>query len=109
MLAQEFYRLNAARVSRLVLAERLRRLQRIASIRRGRAAARACERDSRLPPAELVQRLVPEMFSGAATRDLLAELSGIFGDFHAPGFRLMARSLADTILAMFCRPSNRQH
>jgi len=36
------------------------------------------------------------MFTDAASPDLLREMSGIIGDFHPLGFRLMARSLAET-------------
>jgi dipeptidyl aminopeptidase/acylaminoacyl peptidase len=36
------------------------------------------------------------MFSAAASPALLAELATVFADFHPHGFRLMARSLAET-------------
>jgi pimeloyl-ACP methyl ester carboxylesterase len=36
------------------------------------------------------------MFTDAAPPDLLDEMSAIFADFHPSGFRLMAKSLADT-------------
>jgi pimeloyl-ACP methyl ester carboxylesterase len=36
------------------------------------------------------------MFTESASSDLLREMSEIFADFHPLGFRLMARSLADT-------------
>ena len=55
-----------------------------------------CERDSHLPPEEFVARWVPEMFTSAAPPALLEEMSGVFADFHPLGFRLMAKSLADT-------------
>jgi len=55
-----------------------------------------CERDSRLPSAEFARHWVPEMFTRAAPPALIGELTTIFHDFHPHGFRLMAKSLADT-------------
>jgi pimeloyl-ACP methyl ester carboxylesterase len=96
LLAQEFYRLYPARILRLILADtnpgwrgsfpELVCQQRLAR----------CERDSMLPPQELANLWVPEMFTESASQNLREELTAIFSDFHPLGFRLMAKSLADT-------------
>jgi pimeloyl-ACP methyl ester carboxylesterase len=55
-----------------------------------------CLRDSTLPAAELVSRYLPGMHSASAAREVRDELAAIMSDFHPAGFRLMARSLADS-------------
>jgi len=96
VLAQEFCRRHPARVSRLVLADTYAGWK--GSFPATVVAQRLsrCELDSRLPHDELVARWVREMFSAAASPALLAELATVFADFHPHGFRLMAKSLADT-------------
>jgi pimeloyl-ACP methyl ester carboxylesterase len=96
VLAQEFYRGYPARVSRLILADTYAGWKgSLPPTDVARRLAR-CERDSHLPPDEFVPRWVPEMFSDAATSAVRDELSVVFADFHPLGFRLMAKSLADT-------------
>jgi len=96
VLAQEFYRLYPERVSRLILADTYAGWK--GSLPRSLCEQRLerCEHESWLPPKEFVTRWVPEMFTDAASEDLLEEMSGIISDFHPLGFRLMAKSLADT-------------
>jgi pimeloyl-ACP methyl ester carboxylesterase len=96
VLAQDFCRLYPTRVSRLILADTYAGWS--GSLPAPLVAQRLarCERDSHLSPAEFVPRWVPEMFTAAAPPALLGELSDIFADFHPLGFRLMARSLAET-------------
>lgn len=96
VLAQDFCRLYPNRVSRLILADTYAgwRGSFPASIVEQRLSR--CKRDSFLSPDEFVQKWVPEMFTESASPDLLREMSGIFADFHPNGFRLMARSLAET-------------
>jgi len=96
VLAQEFYRRNPSRVNRLILAGTYAGWK--GSLRGNAVAERLarCERDSRLSPQEFVARWVPEMFSDAATPDVRADLGAVFADFHPDGFRMMARSLAET-------------
>lgn len=96
VLAQEFYRLVPRRVLRLILADTYAGWKGSfpASIVEQRLLR--CERDSDLPPTEFVQRWVPEMFTDAAPPALIGEMSAIFADFHPLGFRLMAKSLAQT-------------
>jgi pimeloyl-ACP methyl ester carboxylesterase len=96
VLAQDFYRLCPARVSRLVLADTYAGWK--GSLPAPAVAQRLarCERDSHLPPEEFVRRWVPEMFTAAAPPGVLEELAAVFADFHPRGFRLMAQALADT-------------
>jgi pimeloyl-ACP methyl ester carboxylesterase len=96
VLAQEFYRLAPRRVLRLILADTYAGWKGSfpASVVEQRLLR--CERDSDLPPAEFVQRWVPEMFTDTAPPALIEEMSAIFADFHPLGFRLMAKSLAQT-------------
>jgi pimeloyl-ACP methyl ester carboxylesterase len=96
VLAQEFYRLYPGRVRRLVLADTYAGWR--GSLPPDAVAQRRsrCERDSYLPPDEFVPRWVPEMFTGTAQPDVLDEMAAVFADFHPLGFRLMAKSLADT-------------
>jgi pimeloyl-ACP methyl ester carboxylesterase len=96
VLAQEFYRRHPARVSRLVLADTYAGWKGSFPATVVEQRLSRCEHDSRLPRAEFVARWVPEMFSAAASPALLAELATVFADFHPHGFRLMARSLAET-------------
>jgi pimeloyl-ACP methyl ester carboxylesterase len=96
ILAQELYRVDPARIDRLILAGTYAgwrgSLPPEACVQR---LAR-CEHDSLLPPAEFAPLWVPEMFTPAASNDLLAEMSTVFSGFHPHGFRLMAKSCADT-------------
>jgi len=96
VLAQEFYRRHADRVSRLVLADTYAGWKGSFSPSVVEQRLSRCERDSYLTPAEFAARWAPEMFSPAAPPSLLAEMAAVFADFHPHGFRLMARSLADT-------------
>ena len=96
VLAQDFYRLDPMRVSRLILADTYAGWKGSLPAEAVEQRLARCERDSRLPPEALVSRWVPEMFSDAAPPRLLEEMSTVFADFHPVGFRLMAQSLADT-------------
>jgi len=96
VLAQNFCGLYPTRVSRLILADTYAgwkgSLPELAVEQR----LSRCERDSHLPYQEFASRWVPEMFTAAAPPRLLDEMSAIFADFHPLGFRLMAKSLAET-------------
>jgi pimeloyl-ACP methyl ester carboxylesterase len=96
VLAQEFYRLHPSRVLRLILADTYAGWKGSfpASVCDQRLAR--CEADSRLTPDEFVSRWVPEMFTEGAPDSLREEMAAIMTDFHPRGFRLMARSLAET-------------
>jgi pimeloyl-ACP methyl ester carboxylesterase len=96
LLAQDFYSRYSARVARLVLTGTYAGWQGSLPEDVCRARLARCEGDASLPPDAFTPRWVPEMFTDRASRGLLEELSTIIGSFHPAGFRLMARSLADT-------------
>lgn len=96
LLAQELYRLHPARILSLVLAGTYpgwrgsfppdvvqQRLDR-------------CMREAWLPPEEFVPRWVPEFFTEAASPDVQRAMEAVVSGFHPAGFRLMAKSLAET-------------
>jgi pimeloyl-ACP methyl ester carboxylesterase len=96
LLAQEFYRLYPERILRLILADTTPGWK--GSFPESVCQQRLvrCERDSLLPPEELANLWMPEMFTNSSSQDLREELVSIMSDFHPLGFRLMAKSLADT-------------
>jgi pimeloyl-ACP methyl ester carboxylesterase len=53
---------------------------------------------SGLPPGELVQALVPTLFSDSAPRDLVEGFATSISEFHPVGLRAMARASADADL-----------
>ena len=96
ILAQEFYRLYPDRVLALVLCDTYAGWK-------GSLPEPACEErlercllESSLPPEDFVARWVPEFFTQGASHDLKEEMSAVVSDFHPLGFRLMAKSSADT-------------
>jgi pimeloyl-ACP methyl ester carboxylesterase len=96
LLALEFSRLYPARVLKLILADMYPGWK--GSLPEAVCQQRymRCERDSWLLPEELANQWVPEMFTESALQDLQKEMAEIISDFHPLGFRLMAKSLADT-------------
>jgi pimeloyl-ACP methyl ester carboxylesterase len=96
VLAQEYYRRYPGRVLRLVLAGTYAGWRGSLPAFGVEQRLARCERESHLPAAEFVPRWVPEMFTSTVSQDVLDELSAVFADFHPRGFRLMAKSLADT-------------
>lgn len=99
MLAQEFYRLYAARVDRLVLVDTYAGWkgslgEEVAEKRRAR-----CYRDASRPVDEVVAEWVPMEFFAKASTELGAEMAAVMANFHPLGFRLMAKTLADTDLS----------
>ena len=96
VLAQEFYRRARSRVLSLVLADTYAGWR--GSLGRTTAEERlaACIRDAALPADELVSRYLPGMHGNSARQEVRDELAKIMSDFHPAGFRLMARSLADS-------------
>ena len=97
VLAQEFYRLYPTRVTGLVLADTYAGWK-------GSFPESVCEQrlarcllEASLPAEEFVARWVPQdFFTEAASLDLQAEMSAVVSGFHPLGFRLMAKSLAET-------------
>jgi pimeloyl-ACP methyl ester carboxylesterase len=96
LVAQDFYARHAARVARLVLTGTYAGWKGSLPEEVCRARLARCEADASLPPDVFTPRWVPEMFTDRASGDLRDELAGIVAGFHPAGFRLMARSLADT-------------
>lgn len=96
LLALDFYRLYPARVMKLILADTYPGWKGFLPAPVCQQRLMRCERDSWLPPEELANQWVPEMFSESASQDLRREMSEIISDFHPLGLRLMAKSLADT-------------
>lgn len=100
MLAQEFYRLNPARVDRLVLADTYAGWkgslpEDVVEKRRAR-----CYRDASRTIGEVVAEWVPVEFFSNASDELSTEMASVVGDFHPLGFRLMAKALADADTSM---------
>lgn len=96
MLAQEFYRLNPARVDRLILADTYAGWkgslpEDVVETRRAR-----CYRDASRTIDAVVAEWVPVEFFSNASEELATEMATVVGDFHPLGFRLMAKALADT-------------
>lgn len=96
LLAQELYRHDRARVLSLVLADTYAGWRGSLAAATAEERLAACLRDSTLPAEELVSRYLPGMHGAAATQQVREELATIMSDFHPAGFRLMARSLAES-------------
>jgi pimeloyl-ACP methyl ester carboxylesterase len=96
ILAQVFYGMYPDRVLTLILCDTYAgwkgSLPELACNKR----LERCLSESWLPAGEFVPRWVPEYFTESASDDLKEEMSAIVSDFHPLGFRLMARSSADT-------------
>jgi len=96
MLAQELFRLHPARIDHLILADTYagwRGSLPADTVEQRRAR---CYRDAGRPRREVVAEWVPADFFLEASPALAAEMAAVVADFHPLGFRLMARSLADT-------------
>jgi pimeloyl-ACP methyl ester carboxylesterase len=96
MLAQEFYRLYSRRVDRLVLVDTYAGWK--GSLPEDAVEKRRvrCYRDASRPKDQVVSEWVPTEFFSNATPELAREMAAVVADFHALGFRLMAKSLAET-------------
>jgi len=96
MLAQEVYRLYPDRVERLVLADTYAGWKGSLPPDAVEKRVARCYRDAARPAAEVVDEWVPADFFADASPELVDEMARVFVDFHPPGFRLMAKSLAET-------------
>jgi len=96
MLAQELFRLHPSRVDRLLLADTYAGWKGSLPEEAVEQRRARCYRDALRPAREVVSEWVPKDFFVNASPELAAEMAGVVADFHPIGFRLMARSLADT-------------
>lgn len=94
LLAQEFYRHHASRVTSLVLAGTYAGWKGSLSEAVPEQRLEAALVDSTLAPGAFVHKYLPDMFGGMATSDVRRDLAAIMADVHPAGFRLMARALA---------------
>jgi pimeloyl-ACP methyl ester carboxylesterase len=95
LLAQEFYRQYASRVSSLVLVDTYAGWTGSLGEEVAKQRLTACIRDSSLPAPELVAQYLPGMFSERVPSAVRAHLAAIMSDTHSVGFRLMAAALAE--------------
>jgi pimeloyl-ACP methyl ester carboxylesterase len=51
-----------------------------------------------MPTADFVPEWLPELLTSAAPAELVDEVTDMMSDFHPPGFRIMARALAEADL-----------
>ena len=96
ILAQEFYRLYPERVLALILCGTYPGWKGSLPESACKKRLERCLLESSLPPEDFVPRWVPEFFTEGASHDLKEEMSAVVSDFHPLGFRLMAKSSADT-------------
>jgi pimeloyl-ACP methyl ester carboxylesterase len=96
VLAQEFYRLYPDRVLGLILADTHAGWKGSVPESACKKRLERCLLESSLPPEEVAALWVPEFFTEGAPPDLKEEMSEVVSGFHPHGFRLMAKSLADT-------------
>jgi len=54
--------------------------------------------DSEKPPQQLVDAMIPSLFSGSASDELIGEIVAIMSGFHPAGMRAMARAFAEADL-----------
>jgi pimeloyl-ACP methyl ester carboxylesterase len=95
LLAQEFYRKYASRVSSLVLVDTYAGWTGSLGEEVANQRLTACIRDSLLSAPELVAQYLPGMFSERVPSAVREYLAAIMSDTHPVGFRLMAAALAN--------------
>jgi pimeloyl-ACP methyl ester carboxylesterase len=97
LLAQELFRVAPEHVRTLVLADTYAGWRGSFGDQVAQQRLARCERESLLPPAQFVRVWVPvEFFTEAVAPDVVDEMAAVVRDFHPAGFRLMARTLAET-------------
>jgi pimeloyl-ACP methyl ester carboxylesterase len=97
MLAQELYRLHPERVHRLILADTYAGWKGSFGVEVAEQRLERCVRESSLTPDEFVARWVPvEFFTEGVSQEVAREMAAVVSDFHPLGFRLMAKTLAET-------------
>ena len=96
LVAQAFYVRYPSRVRSLVLSDTYAGWKGSLPADAVEKRLARCLSESRLAPAELVERLVPmEFFTEAVSDEVTSAMADIVSDFHPRGFRLTARSLAE--------------
>lgn len=95
ILAQEFYRLYPERIHSLILADTYAGW--IGSLPEPvwKERLATCLADAMGPPAALIAKFLPGVFTNAAPQDVREEFSVIVSEFHPIGFRLMSLSSAE--------------
>jgi pimeloyl-ACP methyl ester carboxylesterase len=97
LLAQELFRLAPDHVRTLVLADTYAGWKGSFGDEVAQQRLARCERESSLPADEFVREWVPvEFFTESVAADVVEEMAAVVHDFHPHGFRLMARSLAES-------------
>ena len=96
ILAQEFYHRHPDRVLSLILAGAYAGWK--GSLPQSVVDERlaACLHDATLQPKAFVSKYIPGMFGDAPPPEAQERLASIMSDFHPVGFRLMAKSSAET-------------
>ena len=95
ILAQEFYRRSPDRVRSLVLTDTYAGWRGSLPGPVWKERLETCLRDSTGPPAALVAKMLPGMFTDDVPEGVLEEQRAIMSDFHPVGFRVMSRSSAE--------------
>ncbi len=95
ILAQEFYRLYPERLHCLILADTYAGWKGSLPERVWRERLASCLLDATGPPAAVVAKILPGMFTDAASQGVRDELAAIVSEFHPIGFRLMSMSSAE--------------
>ena len=97
LLAQGLFRVAPERVRSLVLADTYAGWKGSFGEEVAQQRLARCERESSLSADEFVRVWVPvEFFTKTVPKEVVEEMAGVVRDFHPAGFRLMARSLAET-------------
>jgi pimeloyl-ACP methyl ester carboxylesterase len=97
LVAQELFRLTPEHVRSLVLAGTYAGWKGSFGNKVAQQRLARCERESLLPADEFVRAWVPaEFFTTAVASEVAEKMAAVVRDFHPHGFRLMARSLAET-------------
>lgn len=96
MLAQELYRLHPERIDRLILVDTYAGWKGSLPPDAVETRRARCYRDAARPSRDVVADWVPAEFFFDAPPELAAQMTAVVSDFHPRGFRLMARSLADS-------------
>jgi pimeloyl-ACP methyl ester carboxylesterase len=96
LLAQELYRLQPHRVRSLILADTYAGWKGSLGEEVAKERLARCEDEASLPVEEFIARWVPAEFFTHASPGLRDEMASVVSDFHPSGFRLMARTLAES-------------